>query len=153
MATSNQKVACLLGILPILMDFMEDVKYEHPSLYKRQIKKAGNEFIAEVEKLGDKVYKTINDNPKVDNNEFSQQVIDMGVAFREFIETIKDGSNQHNDFQADAEMQEMKTEQIIEEKDEEPEMPEGGWECSECGAPVENMNDYCSRSCFNAGMR
>ena len=92
-ATSNQKVACLLGILPILMDFMEDVKYDHPSLYKRQIKKAGNEFITEVEKLGDKVYKTINDNPKVDNNDFAQQVVDMGEAFKEFIETIKDGSN------------------------------------------------------------
>jgi DNA-directed RNA polymerase subunit RPC12/RpoP len=39
------------------------------------------------------------------------------------------------------------------EEDEEPEMPEGGWECSECGAPVENMNDYCSQRCFNAGMR
>ena len=93
MATSNQKVACLLGILPILMDFMEDVKYDHPSLYKRQIKKAGNEFITEVEKLGDKVYKTINDYPKVNNNDFAQQVVDMGEAFKEFIETIKDGSN------------------------------------------------------------
>ena len=40
-----------------------------------------------------------------------------------------------------------------EKKDEEPEMPEGGWECSECGAPVENMNDVCSQSCFNAMMR
>jgi len=62
-------------------------------------------------------------------------------------------SIQHDDFQADAEMQEMKTEQIIEEKDEEPEIPEEGWECSECGAPVENMNDVCSQSCFNAMMR
>jgi hypothetical protein len=75
------------------MDFMEDVKYEHPSLYKRQIKKAGNEFITEVEKLGDKVYKTISDNPEVNNNDFAQQVVDMGEAFKEFIETIKDGSN------------------------------------------------------------
>ena len=39
------------------------------------------------------------------------------------------------------------------EEDDEPEMPEGGWECSECGAPVNNMNDYCSQRCFNAGMR
>lgn len=95
-------------------------------------------------------------------------------------------SIQHDDFQADVEMQEMKTEQIIEEKDEEdeitedelssqlygvdnnpevihvhkdeiddeePEIPEGGWECSECGAPVKNMNDVCSRNCFNAMMR
>jgi hypothetical protein len=60
-----------------------------------------------------------------------------------------------DDFKADAEMQEMKTEEIIEEreKEDEPEMPEGGWECSECGAPVDNMNDVCSRSCFNAMMR
>jgi len=38
-------------------------------------------------------------------------------------------------------------------EDDELEMPEGGLECSECGAPVENMNDYCSQKCFNAGMR
>jgi len=38
-------------------------------------------------------------------------------------------------------------------EDEELEIPEGGWECSECGASVENMNDVCSRSCFNAMMR
>ena len=64
-------------------------------------------------------------------------------------------SIQHDDFDADAEMQEIKTEKIIEERDEdeEPEMPEDGWECSECGASVDNMNDVCSRSCFNAMMR
>tara|TARA_R110002153_G_scaffold107427_5_gene247530 strand:+ start:145 stop:276 length:132 start_codon:yes stop_codon:yes gene_type:complete len=39
--------------------------------------------------------------------------------------------------------------------EDEFDMPEDweGWECSECGAPVINENDYCSRSCFNAGMR
>jgi len=25
--------------------------------------------------------------------------------------------------------------------------------CSECGAPVEKMNDYCSHKCFETGMR
>jgi len=50
-------------------------KYEHPSLYKRQIKKAGNEFITEVEKLGDKVYKTISDNPEVNNNDFHEKMV------------------------------------------------------------------------------
>ncbi len=39
------------------------------------------------------------------------------------------------------------------EEENEIEMPEGGWECSECGAPVNNMNDVCSQSCFNAMMR
>ncbi len=64
-------------------------------------------------------------------------------------------NNPEGTFKADAEMQEIKTEKIIEEReeDDEPEMPEGGWECSECGAPVDNMNDVCSRSCFNAMMR
>lgn len=71
---------------------------------------------------------------------------------------IPDGdklSDTDDEFDADVEMQEMKTEKIIEERDEEdePEMPEGGWECSECGASVDNMNDVCSRSCFNAMMR
>tara|TARA_R100000951_G_scaffold80958_1_gene68737 strand:- start:130 stop:438 length:309 start_codon:yes stop_codon:yes gene_type:complete len=64
-------------------------------------------------------------------------------------------SIRHDDFDADVEMQEIKTEKIIEEReeDEEPEMPEEGWKCSECGASVENMNDVCSRGCFNAMMR
>jgi len=65
------------------------------------------------------------------------------------------GGLTNDELAADAEMQEMKTEEIIEEreKEDEPEMPEGGWECSECGAPVDNMNDVCSRGCFNAMMR
>jgi len=37
--------------------------------------------------------------------------------------------------------------------DNEDDDPEDGWECSECGTPVENKNDYCSQGCFNAGMR
>jgi len=41
----------------------------------------------------------------------------------------------------------------IDDHDDLIEMPEGGWECSECGAPVNNMNDVCSQSCFNAMMR
>ena len=45
---STKKVACIIGVLPILMDFMEDIKYEHPDLYRRKIKKSGNEFIQEI---------------------------------------------------------------------------------------------------------
>ena len=40
-----------------------------------------------------------------------------------------------------------------EKQKEEEQMPEDGWECSECGAPVEKMNDYCSHKCFETGMR
>ena len=48
---------------------------------------------------------------------------------------------------------ELRLKSIRHDDIKEDEMPEGGWECSECGAPVENMNDYCSQRCFNAGMR
>jgi len=27
------------------------------------------------------------------------------------------------------------------------------WECSECGAPVDRMNEVCSNNCFKAMMR
>ena len=27
------------------------------------------------------------------------------------------------------------------------------WECSECGAPVDKMNEVCSNNCFKAMMR
>ncbi len=92
---STKKVACIIGVLPILMDFMEDIKYEHPDLYRRKIKKSGNEFIQEIEKLTTDVYKLINNNPKVDTNSFSEEVIHMGEAFKQFINEIKtkkDGS-------------------------------------------------------------
>ena len=90
---NTKKVACILGVLPILMDFMEDIKYDHPDLYRRKIKKSGNEFIEEVEKLSNHVYKLIDNNPKVITHTFSQEVIDMGEIFKEFINQIKDTKN------------------------------------------------------------
>ena len=86
---NTKKVACILGVLPILMDFMEDIKYDHPDLYRRKIKKSGNEFIQEIEKLSTDVYKLIDNNPKVITHTFSQEVIDMGEIFKEFINQIE----------------------------------------------------------------
>ena len=40
-----------------------------------------------------------------------------------------------------------------EKENEENEIPEDGWKCSECGAPVDKINTECSRKCFNARMR
>ena len=39
------------------MDFMEDIKDVYPKLYVKQIKKSGNDFIEEVLKKGDQLYK------------------------------------------------------------------------------------------------
>ena len=46
----------MVGILPIMMDFMEDVKDDFPKLYKHQIKKSGNDFVDEVYKIGNQIY-------------------------------------------------------------------------------------------------
>lgn len=92
---NTKKIACILGVLPILMDFMEDIKYDHPDLYRRKIKKSGNEFIEEVEKLSNHVYKLIKENPEIITDSFSQQVIHIGETFKQFINEIKtkkDGS-------------------------------------------------------------
>ena len=86
---STKKVACILGVLPILMDFMEDIKYDHPDLYRRQIKRSGNEFITEVEKLTTEIYKLIDKNPKVITHTFFQEVVNMGEIFKEFINQIE----------------------------------------------------------------
>tara|TARA_R100000654_G_scaffold2251_4_gene8262 strand:+ start:3313 stop:3600 length:288 start_codon:yes stop_codon:yes gene_type:complete len=86
---STKKVACILGVLPILMDFMEDIKYDYPDLYRRKIKKSGNEFIEEVEKLSNHVYKLIEENPEIITDSFSQQVIHIGETFKQFINEIK----------------------------------------------------------------
>ena len=91
---STKKVACILGVLPILMDFMEDIKYDHPDLYRRKIKKSGNEFIQEVEKLSNHVYKLIEENPEIITDSFSQQVIHIGEAFKQFINEIKHNKNE-----------------------------------------------------------
>lgn len=88
--TEKQKLACILAVLPVLMDYMEDIKYKHPKLYRQQIKRAGNEFIKEVDKLGFNVYKLVEENPETEQDEFAQQIIDMGEAFKKFVKYIDD---------------------------------------------------------------
>jgi hypothetical protein len=86
--SEKEKIACLLSVLPILMDYMEDIKYAQPGLYSKQVKRSGNQFIIEVEKLTDKVYKSVQSHPETDEKEFAQTVIDMGGLFEEFIQKI-----------------------------------------------------------------
>jgi translation initiation factor 2B subunit (eIF-2B alpha/beta/delta family) len=89
----RQKLACILAVLPVLMDFMEDLKYNHPRLYRKQVKRAGNQFIEEVEKLTSTAYKSVEMHPETDHEQFAQTIIDMGEAFKQFIEKIDDGQN------------------------------------------------------------
>ena len=86
--SEREKIACILAVLPILMDYMEDIKYAQTGLYSKQVKRSGNMFIREVEKLTDTVYRSVRAHPETDEKEFAQTVIDMGGLFEEFIQHI-----------------------------------------------------------------
>ena len=64
---------------------MEDVRDEYPHLYNRQVKKSGNDFIAEVDKMGDVLNKRINNESDEELMEFYTQVVSMGTIFREWL--------------------------------------------------------------------
>ena len=75
----------MVGILPIMMDFMEDVKDDFPKLYKYQIKKSGNDFVDEVYKMGNQIYERMDHENDKEVSEFYNEVINMGTIFRNWI--------------------------------------------------------------------
>jgi len=68
-----------------MMDFMEDVRDDFPNLYKRQIKKSGNDFVDEVYKLGNQIYDKMDHENDKEVSEFYNEVINMGTIFRNWI--------------------------------------------------------------------
>lgn len=75
----------MVSILPVLMDFMEDIKEVYPKLYNKSIKKAGNDFINEVLKQSDQLYKKIDIEEDEELNAFLYQLENMGLAFRNWL--------------------------------------------------------------------
>lgn len=78
----------LVGILPVLMDFMEDIKDVYPNVYKKQIKKSGNEFVNEVLKQSDQLYKKIDMEDDEELKQFYFQVDNFGIAFRNWLKDL-----------------------------------------------------------------
>jgi hypothetical protein len=70
------------------MDFMEDIKDVYPRVYSKQIKKAGNEFIAEVEKLSDNLYKKMELEDNEELRKFYFQVDSFGTTFRNWLKEL-----------------------------------------------------------------
>jgi archaellum component FlaC len=68
-----------------MMDFMEDVKDDFPRLYKKQIKKSGNDFVDEVYKLGNQIYERMDHENDKEVSDFYNEVINMGTVFRNWI--------------------------------------------------------------------
>jgi hypothetical protein len=67
------------------MDFMEDVKHDYPNLYKRGIKKSGNDFIDEVSRMTDSVYSKVASENDEDVIDFYTEVVNMGNVFNEWL--------------------------------------------------------------------
>jgi len=78
----------LVAILPVMMDFMEDVRDEYPHLYNRQVKKSGNDFITEVDKMGYSLNKRVINESDEDLMEFYTQVVNMGTIFRQWLSDL-----------------------------------------------------------------
>ena len=75
----------MVAILPVMMDFMEDVRDEYPHLYNRQVKKSGNDFISEVDKMGYSLNKRVVNESDEDLMEFYTQVVNMGTIFSQWL--------------------------------------------------------------------
>jgi hypothetical protein len=86
--TKEKQLAALVGILPVMMDFMEDIKDEYPSVYKRSVKKAGNDFVTEVTKLSDGLYKKMDMEDDQELREFYDQVNTLGVVFYQWLKDL-----------------------------------------------------------------
>jgi hypothetical protein len=71
-----------------MMDFMEDVRDDFPQLYKRSIKKSGNEFITEVHKLGDTIYKKMEGEDDKELLDFYTEVVNFGINFRNWMSEL-----------------------------------------------------------------
>lgn len=70
------------------MDFMEDIKDVYPTVYKKQIKKSGNDFITEVLKQSDQLYKKIDLENDEELKQFYFQVDNFGIAFRNWLKDL-----------------------------------------------------------------
>lgn len=69
------------------MDFMEDIKEVYPKIYNKSIKKAGNDFIEEVLKQSDNLYKKMDLEDDEELKAFLYQLENMGLAFRNWLKS------------------------------------------------------------------
>lgn len=78
----------LVGILPVLMDFMEDIKDVYPRVYSKKIKKSGNDFISEVLKHSDQLYKKMEMEDDEELRQFYFQIDNFGIVFRNWLKEL-----------------------------------------------------------------
>ena len=88
MISNEKKLAAVICILPVMMDFMEDIRDEYPHVYDKRIKKSGNDFIDAVEKSISHLYKKMDHEQEKDVHEFYYELVNMGNYFRQWLEDL-----------------------------------------------------------------
>jgi hypothetical protein len=86
--TNEKKMAALVSILPVMMDYMEDIKEIYPKVYSKRVKMFGNDFIKEVERNSDNLYRQIAGEDDKELMAFYQQINDLGVAFNDWLRNL-----------------------------------------------------------------
>jgi len=76
--TKEQKILFIVTMLPLLRDYAEDLKDEFPNIWKQSLKKATNDFINEVDKLGNFV--TQEDQEEVRQQYQDIYMVHLGIA-------------------------------------------------------------------------
>ncbi len=71
--------------LRILSRYPQVAKVVYPNIYVRQIKKAGNDFVKEVLKNSDQIYKKMDIENDDEHRAFLYQLDNMGLAFRNWL--------------------------------------------------------------------
>jgi archaellum component FlaC len=88
MISNEKKLAAVIGVLPVMMDFMEDIRDQYPNVYDKRIKKSGNDFIEAVEKSINHLYKKMDHEYEKDVHEFYYELVNMGNHFRQWLESL-----------------------------------------------------------------
>lgn len=80
--TKEQKMIFCISLVPLIRDYMEDLKDDFPNLCRQSFKKAINDFINEADKLGERVtnQKSYEDMEEVRKQYQEIYLVHMGIT-------------------------------------------------------------------------
>jgi hypothetical protein len=83
MISNERKMAAVLGVLPVLMDYIEDIKEEYPNVYNKKVKKTGNDFTEELDKHLRLLFERVKGEDGV--IEFYDEIQSISTAFMQWL--------------------------------------------------------------------
>jgi hypothetical protein len=85
MIENEKKLQAILGVLPVLIDYMEDIREQSPRVYNKMVKRSGNDFIEHTTRHLNNLFSIVKD---VDGAlGFYDQVQNVSSAFMQWVDT------------------------------------------------------------------